>query len=145
MSGRSVQACSIECVPLISADVVEYAPPPRARRARRWEGSRCSRCREGESAVRVLQRARVRHPSDDHGERGGGVPVHLAGVRAAAGRTVISDELEGSDLFEDVASRRGVLRRAVPRTLVEVLPALFSSWVALHFVSGCVVGCGVMC
>jgi glutamate dehydrogenase len=75
-------------------------------------------------------------------------------------RTIISDELsstlnnlqtelEGSDLFEDVPSREGVLRRAIPKTLVDKvglptlmqrLPepyqrALFSSWVASHFVS----------
>ncbi|KAK7001846.1 NAD-specific glutamate dehydrogenase [Favolaschia claudopus] len=74
-------------------------------------------------------------------------------------RTVISDELsstlnglqaelEGSDLFEDKPSREGVLRRAIPKTLVdkiglpvlmERLPepyqrALFSSWVAAHFI-----------
>lgn len=77
----------------------------------------------------------------------------------AKARTAISDELsstlnalqaelEGSDLFEDKPSREGVLRRAVPKTLVdevglatlmERLPepyqrALFSSWVASHFV-----------
>ena len=74
-------------------------------------------------------------------------------------RTLISDELSGtlnnlqaelenSDLFDDVASRRGVLNRAIPQTLVKQagldtlmkrLPepyqrALFSSWVAAHFV-----------
>jgi glutamate dehydrogenase len=74
-------------------------------------------------------------------------------------RTLISDELsqtlnnlqaelEGSDLFEDEPSRRGVLKRAIPKTLVDKigldtvmgrLPeayqrALFSSWVASHFV-----------
>ncbi|KAF8645148.1 hypothetical protein AX16_007976 [Volvariella volvacea WC 439] len=74
-------------------------------------------------------------------------------------RTTISDELsstlnnlqaelENSDLFEDVPSRRGVMRRAIPKTLVdkvgldallERLPetyqrALFSSWVASHFI-----------
>jgi glutamate dehydrogenase len=78
----------------------------------------------------------------------------------AKSRTAISDELsstlnnlqaelEGSDLFEDKPSREGVLRRAIPKTLVdevglatlmERLPepyqrALFSSWVASHFVS----------
>ncbi|KAJ7904791.1 NAD-specific glutamate dehydrogenase [Mycena leptocephala] len=77
----------------------------------------------------------------------------------AKARTAISDELsstlnalqaelEGSDLFEDKPSREGVLRRAVPKTLVdevglatlmERLPepyqrALFSSWVASHFI-----------
>ena len=75
-------------------------------------------------------------------------------------RTAISDELsqtlnalqaelEGSDLFEDKPSREGVLRRAIPKTLVDKigldvltqrLPetyqrALFSSWVSSHFVS----------
>ena len=74
-------------------------------------------------------------------------------------RTIISDELsstlnnlqaelESSDLFEDAASRRGVLDKAIPQTLVKQvgldvlmkrLPepyqrALFSSWVAAHFV-----------
>jgi glutamate dehydrogenase len=74
-------------------------------------------------------------------------------------RTLISDELsstlnnlqaelESSDLFEDVASRQGVLNKAIPQTLVKQvgldvltkrLPepyqrALFSSWVAAHFV-----------
>lgn len=74
-------------------------------------------------------------------------------------RTLISDELsstlndlqaelESSDLFEDEPSRREVLKRAIPGTLVEQvgldtlmkrLPemyqrALFSSWVASHFV-----------
>lgn len=58
-------------------------------------------------------------------------------------------ELESSDLFDDVPSRNGVLTRAIPRTLVDKiglesllkrLPetyqrALFSSWVASHFVS----------
>lgn len=83
-----------------------------------------------------------------------------ARLGGAKSRTLISDELsstlnalqaelEGSDLFEDVTSRRGVMRRAIPKTLVEKigldellrrLPepyqrALFSSWVASHFVS----------
>lgn len=101
--------------------------------------------------------------------------MHLAGVRAAAGRKGADGHLGravadaeraaggagGSDLFEDTASRRGVLARAVPRTLVERvgveavmgrLPepyqrALFSSWVASHFVSGFFFlsfGCDVM-
>ena len=75
-------------------------------------------------------------------------------------RTVISDELsgtlnnlqaelEGSPLFNDAPSRKGVMRKAIPKTLVEKvgldellkrLPepyqrALFSSWVASRFVS----------
>jgi len=74
-------------------------------------------------------------------------------------RTLISDELSGtlndlqaeleaSDLFDDESSRRGVLGRAIPDTLVkqvgldallERIPipyqkALFSSWVASHFI-----------
>ena len=82
--------------------------------------------------------------------------------RAGGGksRAVLSDELSGtlnglqaeleaSDLFDDEPSRKGVMRRAIPKTLVEKvgldvllkrLPeayqrALFSSWVASHFVS----------
>jgi glutamate dehydrogenase len=57
--------------------------------------------------------------------------------------------LESSDLYDHVPSRNGVMRRAIPRTLVDFvgletlltrLPepyqkALFSSWVASHFVS----------
>ena len=75
-------------------------------------------------------------------------------------RTVISDELsstlnnlqaelESSDLFDDAPSRKGVMRKAIPKTLVDKvgldellkrLPepyqrALFSSWVASRFVS----------
>ncbi|KAI0265566.1 NADH-dependent glutamate dehydrogenase [Gloeopeniophorella convolvens] len=82
--------------------------------------------------------------------------ARLGGAKA---RTTISDELsstlnalqaelEGSDLFDDLPSRRGVLRRAMPASLVEQigldkllerLPetyqrALFSSWVASHFI-----------
>jgi len=74
-------------------------------------------------------------------------------------RTIISDELsstlnnlqaelESSDLFDDEASRRGVLKRAIPQALINQvgldvlmrrLPdpyqrALFSNWVAAHFV-----------
>jgi glutamate dehydrogenase len=81
-------------------------------------------------------------------------------LQGAKTRTLISDELsstlnalqaelESSDLFDDVPSRHGVMRRAIPKTLVEKigletllkrLPepyqrALFSSWVASHFVS----------
>jgi len=81
-------------------------------------------------------------------------------LQGAKARTNISDELsitlnnlqtelESSDLFDDVPSQRTVLTRAIPQTLVdkigldtlmERLPkphqrALFSSWVASHFVS----------
>jgi glutamate dehydrogenase len=83
-----------------------------------------------------------------------------ARLSGAKPRTIISDELsntlnnlqaelESSDLFDDVPSRKGVLRRAIPKTLVDKvgldellrrLPepyqkALFSSWVASRFVS----------
>lgn len=81
-------------------------------------------------------------------------------LQGSKSRTLISDELsshlndlqaelEASDLFDDLPSRKGVLRRAVPKTLVDQiglekvmgrLPeayqrAMFSSWVASHFVS----------
>lgn len=87
-------------------------------------------------------------------------------TNSAKSRTLISDELsmtlnnlqaelESSDLFEDVESRNGVMRRAIPKTLVNEigleallkrLPeayqrALFSSWVASHFVSIVVLWC----
>jgi len=62
--------------------------------------------------------------------------------------TELQDELEMSDLFEDVEGRKAVLRKAVPKTLLEKvgleevmkrLPefyqrALFSSWVASHYI-----------
>ena len=58
-------------------------------------------------------------------------------------------ELENSDLFDDGPSRKGVMNRAVPKTLVERIgldavmerlpityqKAMFSSWVSSHFVS----------
>jgi glutamate dehydrogenase len=83
-----------------------------------------------------------------------------ARLRGVKPRTTISDELsqtlnnlqaelEGSDLYTDVPSRNGVMRRAIPKTLIALLGlenlltrlpeayqrALFSSWVASHFVS----------
>ncbi|OJT02203.1 NAD-specific glutamate dehydrogenase [Trametes pubescens] len=82
-----------------------------------------------------------------------------ARLQGAKPRTIISDELssklndlqeelEDSDLFNDEPSKRGVMRRAIPKTLVDQvgldallgrLPvtyqrALFSSWVASHFI-----------
>jgi glutamate dehydrogenase len=83
-----------------------------------------------------------------------------ARLQGSKPRTMISDELssklnnmqtelESSDLFDDLTSRKGVMRRAIPKTLVDkvgletllerlpepYLRALFSSWVASHFVS----------
>ena len=83
-----------------------------------------------------------------------------ARLRGVKPRTTISDEvsqtlntlqaeLESSDLYDHVPSRNGVMRSAIPKTLVDLvgletllrrLPepyqrALFSSWVASHFVS----------
>ncbi|OBZ71447.1 NAD-specific glutamate dehydrogenase [Grifola frondosa] len=80
-------------------------------------------------------------------------------LQGAKPRTLISDELsitlndlqeelENSDLFDYEPSRRGVMKHAIPKTLVDQvgldtllqrLPesyqrALFSSWVAAHFV-----------
>lgn len=74
-------------------------------------------------------------------------------------RTVISDELsstlnnlqaelESSDLFDDIPSRKGVMRKAMPKTLVDKIgldellhrlpepyqKAIFSSWVSSQFV-----------
>jgi glutamate dehydrogenase len=82
-----------------------------------------------------------------------------ARLQGSKPRTTISDELsstlndlqaelESSDLFEDLPSRKGVIGRAMPKTLVDQvgvetlldrLPepyqrALFSSWVASHFI-----------
>ncbi|KAF8817116.1 NAD-specific glutamate dehydrogenase [Phlegmacium glaucopus] len=82
-----------------------------------------------------------------------------ARLRGVKPRTTISDELsqtlnnlqaelECSDLYDDVPSRNGVMRSAIPKTLVDLvgldtllkrLPeayqrALFSSWVASHFI-----------
>jgi glutamate dehydrogenase len=75
-------------------------------------------------------------------------------------RTLISDELsstlnnlqaklEGSDLFDDASTRQAVMKRAMPKTLIDQVGldtllkrvpeahqrALFSSWIAAHFVS----------
>ena len=82
-----------------------------------------------------------------------------ARLHGAKSRTTISNELsstlnnlqaelESSDLYDDVPSRNGVMRRATPKMLVEKIGletllkrlleayqrALFSSWVASHFV-----------
>jgi len=82
-----------------------------------------------------------------------------ARLRGVKPRTTISDELsqtlnnlqaelECSDLYDDVPSRNGVMRRAIPKTLIDLLGleklltrlpeayqrALFSSWVASHYI-----------
>lgn len=82
--------------------------------------------------------------------------AHAQGTKA---RTIISDELsstlnslqaelESSDLYDDATTRKNVMSRAIPKTLIgqvgldtllQRLPepyqrALFSSWVASHFV-----------
>lgn len=82
-----------------------------------------------------------------------------ARLQGSKSRTRISDELsstlndlqaelEASDLFIDLPSRKGVMQKAIPKTLVDQvgldtlldrLPesyqrALFSSWVASHFI-----------
>ncbi|KAI0075077.1 NAD-dependent glutamate dehydrogenase [Panus rudis PR-1116 ss-1] len=82
-----------------------------------------------------------------------------ARLQGSKPRTLISDELssklnnlqaelEASDLFDDEPSKRGVMTRAIPKTLIDKvgldtvlkrLPesyqrALFSSWVASHFI-----------
>jgi glutamate dehydrogenase len=80
-------------------------------------------------------------------------------LKGAKPRTLISDELsstlndlqaelETSDLFDDLGNRKAVLNKAIPETLVKQvgldklmqrLPgpyqrALFSNWVASHFI-----------
>lgn len=87
----------------------------------------------------------------EHQRCGGSKPRTLISDELSSTLNNLQAELEGSDLFEDVPSRKGVIRRAIPKTLVEKvglevllerLPetyqrALFSSWVASHFVSYC--------
>lgn len=79
---------------------------------------------------------------------GGAKPRTLISDELSSTLNNLQAELENSDLFDDVASRRGVLSRAIPQTLVKQvgldtlmkrLPepyqrALFSSWVAAHFI-----------
>ncbi|KAJ7205988.1 NADH-dependent glutamate dehydrogenase [Mycena pura] len=85
----------------------------------------------------------------EHARLGGSKSRTLISDELSATLNNLQAELEGSDLFEDAPSREGVLRRAIPKTLVnkvgldavfQRLPeayqrALFSSWVASHFVS----------
>ncbi|KAJ7444126.1 NAD-specific glutamate dehydrogenase [Mycena galericulata] len=84
----------------------------------------------------------------EHARCGGSKPRTSISDELSSTLNNLQAELESSDLFEDVPSREGVIRRAVPATLVdkiglptllERLPepyqrALFSSWVTSHFV-----------
>jgi NAD-specific glutamate dehydrogenase len=84
----------------------------------------------------------------EHARTAGAKPRTLVSDELSTTLNALQAELEGSDLFDDAPSRRGVLRRAIPKTLVDQigldtllqrLPepyqrALFSSWVASHFV-----------
>jgi len=85
-----------------------------------------------------------------------------ARLNGAKARTTISDELsstlnnlqaelEASDLFDDLPSRKGVMHRAIPQTLVKEIgldillqrlpltyqKALFASYVSSHFIYKC--------
>lgn len=84
----------------------------------------------------------------EHTRLGGAKPRTQISDELSSTLNNLQAELESSDLFDDVPSRRGVMRRAIPKTLVDEvgldtlltrLPesyqrALFSSWVASHFV-----------
>lgn len=84
----------------------------------------------------------------EHQRLGGSKPRTLISDELSSQLNALQAELESSDLFEDRPSREGVMRRAIPKTLVEKiglekllerLPepyqrALFSSWVASHFI-----------
>lgn len=85
----------------------------------------------------------------EHTRVGGSKPRTLISDELSSKLNELQAELEASDLFDDKPSRLGVMRRAIPKTLVDKagldallkrLPeayqrALFSSWVASHFVS----------
>ncbi|KAJ7465158.1 NAD-specific glutamate dehydrogenase [Mycena latifolia] len=84
----------------------------------------------------------------EHARLGGAKPRTTISDELSSTLNALQAELESSDLFEDRPSREGVIRRAIPKTLVdkvglktllERLPeayqrALFSSWVASHFI-----------
>lgn len=85
----------------------------------------------------------------EHQRIGGSKPRTLISDELSSTLNNLQAELEASDLFDDEPSKRGVMQRAIPKTLVDKvgldallkrLPdpyqrALFSSWVASHFVS----------
>jgi len=84
----------------------------------------------------------------EHSRLGGAKPRTTISDELSSTLNNLQAELESSDLFDDVPSRKGVMRRAIPKTLVDQvgldvllqrLPepyqrALFSSWVASHFI-----------
>jgi len=84
----------------------------------------------------------------EHTRLGGTKPRTQISDELSSTLNSLQAELENSDLFDDEPSRRGVMRRAIPKTLVNEigldallkrLPesyqrALFSSWVSSHFV-----------
>jgi glutamate dehydrogenase len=84
----------------------------------------------------------------EHARLGSSKPRTLISDELSSKLNDLQEELESSDLFDDVPSRDGVMRRAIPKTLVDKvglptllkrLPepyqrALFSSWVASHFI-----------
>ncbi|KAF6741457.1 NAD-specific glutamate dehydrogenase [Ephemerocybe angulata] len=84
----------------------------------------------------------------EHSRLGGSKPRTTISDELSTTLNNLQAELESSDLFDDLPSRRGVLGRAIPKTLVDKvgldvlmqrLPdpyqrALFSSWVASHFI-----------
>lgn len=84
----------------------------------------------------------------EHNRQKGAKPRTLVSDELSSTLNDLQAELESSDLFEDLQSRKNVLSRAIPGTLVkqvgletlmERLPemyqrALFSSWVASHYI-----------
>lgn len=84
----------------------------------------------------------------EHARLGGSKPRTVLSDELSVKINDLQAELEGSDLFDDLPSRRGVLAQAIPATLLKQvgldelmkrLPetyqrALFSSWFASHFI-----------
>ncbi|KAJ2929106.1 hypothetical protein H1R20_g7992, partial [Candolleomyces eurysporus] len=84
----------------------------------------------------------------EHARLGGSKPRTTISDELSTTLNNLQAELESSDLFDDLPSRKGVLSRAIPKTLVDKvgldtlmqrLPepyqrALFSSWVSSHFI-----------
>ncbi|CAL1713556.1 unnamed protein product [Somion occarium] len=84
----------------------------------------------------------------EHARLQGSKPRTLISDELSGKLNALQEELEASDLFDDVPSKRGVMNRAIPKTLINELGldtfldrlpeayqrALFSSWVASHFI-----------